>query len=75
MTVATKNGQKIVIRNCQETTPSCNDCAATIVTEQFTRTRKGVGTTFPAFREEIRPLFLRISEFGKVLGENCISLF
>ena len=27
-----------------ETAPSCNDCVATIVTEQFTRTEKGVGT-------------------------------
>ena len=32
--------------------PSCNDSAATIVIEQFTRTRKGVGTTCPAFLKE-----------------------
>ena len=29
-----------------ETNPSCNDFAVTIITKQFTRTRKGVGTTF-----------------------------
>ena len=37
-----------------ETAPSYNDCVATIVTEQFTRTGKGVGTACPAFRKEIR---------------------
>ena len=33
-----------------ETAPSCNDCVATIVTEPFTPTVKGVGTVSPAFR-------------------------
>ena len=37
-----------------ETAPSYNGCVATIVTEQFTRTGKGVGTACPAFRKEIR---------------------
>ena len=37
-----------------ETAPSYNNCVATIVTEQFTRTGKGAGTACPAFRKEIR---------------------
>ena len=37
-----------------------------IVTEQFTRTRKGVGTIYPAFRKEIRALFLRTPESVRV---------
>ena len=40
-----------------ETAPSCNDCVATIVTEQFTRTGKGVGTVCPAFLKEIDVLW------------------
>ena len=51
-----------------ETAPSCNDCVATIVTEQFTRTGKGIGTACPAFRKEIRVLFPRIPESGGVSG-------
>ena len=51
-----------------ETAPSCNDCVATIITEQFTRTGKGVGTASPAFRKEIRALFPRIPESGGVSG-------
>ena len=50
--------------------PSCNDCANTIVTKQFKRTRKGVETTCPAFRKEIRTLLLRITESGRVSGNN-----
>ena len=52
-----------------ETIPSCNYCAVTIVTKQFTR-RKGVGTTCPTFRKEIRTLYLRIPESGRVSGDN-----
>ena len=51
-----------------EPNPSCNDCTATIVTKQFTRTMKGIGTMCPAFRKEIRTLFLRIPESGRVSG-------
>ena len=36
-------------RELSETAPSCNDCVATIVTDQFTRTVKGVGMVCPAF--------------------------
>ena len=53
-----------------ETIPSCNDSAVTIVIKQFTRTRKDVGTTCPAFRKEIRTLFLRIPESGGVSGDK-----
>ena len=53
-----------------ETIPKCNDCAVTIVIKQFTRTRKGVGTTFPAFRKEKRTLILRIPESGRVSGDK-----
>ena len=51
-------------KGLSETIPSCNDCAAivTIVTKQFTRTKKGVGTTCSALREKIRALFARIPE-------------
>ena len=45
--------------NYQKTIPSCKDCVATIVTTRIPRTRKGIGTTCPAFREEIRLLFAR----------------
>ena len=45
-----------------ETAPSCNDCVATIVTEQFKQTVKAVVTACPAFRKEIRVLFPRIPE-------------
>ena len=34
-----------------ETAPSCNDCVATIITEPFTPTVKGVGTVSLAFRK------------------------
>ena len=51
-----------------ETTPSCNDCVATIVTEQFTQTVKGVRTAGPTFRKEKRALFPRIPESGGVSG-------
>ena len=34
-----------------ETAPSCNDCVATIVTEPFTPTVRGLGTVSPAFRK------------------------
>ena len=61
---------KIEIDNYQKTIPSCNDCAATIVTTRITRTRKGIGTTCPAFRQEIRLLFARIPESGGISGEN-----
>ena len=57
-------------KGLSETIPSCNDCAAKIVTKQFTRTRKGVGTTCRAFPEEIRALFARIPESGRVSGDN-----
>ena len=61
-----------------ETAPSCNDCAATIVTEQFEQTRKGIGTTCPAFLKEIRTLFPRIPESGgsRAQDSNCfIQIF
>ena len=57
--------------NCQK---PLRDCAATIVTEQFTRTRKGVGTTYPAFPNEIRAFFSRIPESGGVSGSK-LKLF
>ena len=60
--------------NDNQTIPSCNDCAATIVTTRIPSFRKGVGTTCPAFREEIRALFARIPESGGVSGENGNSL-
>ena len=66
---------EIAIENEDQTIPSCNDCAATIVTTRIPRIRKGVGTTFPAFREEIRALFARIPESAGVSGENCNSVF
>ena len=53
-----------------ETIPSCNDCAVTMNTKQITRTRKDVGRTCSAFRKEIRTLFLRIRESGRVSGDN-----
>ena len=49
----------------QKTIPSCNDCAATIVTKRIRRTRKGIGTTCPGFREEIGVVFARIQ---RVIG-------
>ena len=57
-----------------KTIPSCNDCAATIVTTRIPRTRKGVETACPAFLKEIRTLFSRIPESGGVRDENsnCI---
>ena len=58
-----------------ETISSCNNCAAKIVTKQFTRTRKGVGTTCPAFRKKIKTLFLRIPESGRVSGDNLNLIF
>ena len=62
--------KEITTDNCKlsETAPSCNDCVATIFTEQFTRTGKGVGTACPAFRKEIRALFPLIPESGGVSG-------
>ena len=45
-----------------ETVPSCYDCVATIVTEQFTRMGKGVGTVCPVFLKEIKTIFPRIPE-------------
>ena len=46
-------------------TPSCNDCVATIVTEQLTQTVKGVGTVcVQPSGKEIRKLFPRIPESG-----------
>ena len=66
---------EIEIENDYQTIPICDDCAATINTTRIPRTRKGIGTTCPAFREEIRALFARISESGSVSGENCNSLF
>ena len=66
---------EIVIENDYQTIPSCNGCAATIVTAQIPRTRWGNGTTCPAFREEIGLLFARIPESGGVSEENCNSLF
>ena len=66
---------EIEIENDYQTIPSCNDCAATIVTTRIPRTRKGIETTCPAFQEEIRVLFARILESGGVSGENCNSLF
>ena len=65
---------EIGIENDYQTIPSCNDCAATIVTTRITRTRKGIGTTCPAFREETRALFDRIPESGGVSGVNCNSV-
>ena len=53
----------------------CNDCVAKIVTEQFTRTGKGVGTACPAFRKEIRALLLRIPESGGLLGGELKLFF
>ena len=54
--------------NFTKTTPSCNNCAATIVTTRTPRTRKGVGTACPAFLKEKRGLFLRIPESAGVSG-------
>ena len=50
--------------NFTKTIPSCKDSAATIVTKQIPRTRKGVGTACPAFLKEIRTLFPQIPESG-----------
>ena len=47
--------------------PSCNDCVATIVTEPFTPTVKGVGTVRPAFRKRNKYVNSRIQESGGVL--------
>ena len=50
-----------------ETAPSCNDCVATIGTEQFSQTVKGVGTVcVQSSGKEIKTLFLRIPESGGV---------
>ena len=64
------NEKKITTSNWKlsETVPSCKDCVATIVKEQFMRTGKGVGIACPAFRKEIRALFPRIPESGGVSG-------
>ena len=51
-----------------ETIPSCNDCAVTIVTKQFTRTRKGVETTCPAFRKEDKGVISPDSRIRRGLG-------
>ena len=53
-----------------ETIPSCIYCGVTMVTKQITRTRKDVGRTCSAFRKEIRTLFLRLSESGRLSGDN-----
>ena len=53
-----------------ETAPSCNDCVASIVTEQFTQTGKGVGTACLAFRKEIRAL-IQNPEGSRVENLNC----
>ena len=37
-------------RKLSEIVPSCKDCVATIVTKEFTRTVKGVGTLCPNFQ-------------------------
>ena len=37
-------------RKVSEIIPSCKDCVATIVTKEFTRTVKGVGTLCPNFQ-------------------------
>ena len=66
---------EIEIGNDNQTIPSCNDCAVTIITTPIPRFRKVIGTTCPAFREEKRLLFGRIPEFGGFSGENCNSLF
>ena len=58
-----------------ENAPSCKNCADTIVTEQFTRTRKGVGTACPAFLKEIRLLFPGIPESGRVSGPELKLLY
>ena len=48
---------EIGIENDDQTIPSCDDCANTVVTTRIPRIRKGIGTTCPAFREETRALF------------------
>ena len=52
-----------------ETAPSCNDWIATVVTERFTQTVKGVGTACvqPSGKEK-KTLFPRIQESGGVAG-------
>ena len=58
-----------------ETAPSCNECAATIVTEHLMRTGKGTGTACLAFLKEIRTLFPRIPESGGVSGRELKLIY
>ena len=62
-------------KNLTNTIPSCNDCAATIVTTRITRTRKGVATACPDFLKEIRALLPRISESVGVSGGELKLFF
>ena len=48
----TTRNNKTDNRESTETAPSRNDGVATIGTEPFTPTVKGVGTVYPAFRKE-----------------------
>ena len=65
----------IETENSYQTLPCCNDCAATIVRTRIPRTRKGIGTTCPVFREEIKVFFARIPGSGGFSGDNSNSLF
>ena len=64
------NGNCVILieieNNFTMTIPSCNDCAATIVTTQIPRTRKGVGTACPALLKEIKTFIPRNPESGGV---------
>ena len=55
-------------RVLSEIDPSCNDCVATIVTEQFTQTvwDRVLGQRGQPSGKEIRVLFPRIQESGEV---------
>ena len=61
---------EIEIENDYQTITSCNDCAAKIILKRMPRTRKGIGTTCPALREEIRVFFAWIPESGGSREKN-----
>ena len=64
-----------VENNYQETIPSCNDCAAKIVTTRIARNGKGIGTTCRAFREEKDRYLPGFQNPEGVSGENGNSFF
>ena len=66
----TKKMQKIeiVVRNCQKPFRVVTIVPLQLLQSSSQEPGKGVGTTCPAFREEVRVLFPRIPESGRVSG-------